>query len=149
MKLNSLLIAAILVAVAPAAASADDLTASNKKLVTDFMTLGFAQHHIREAFMRYVAPGYIQHSPVVATDGRDAAIAVLAAAVDKNPGYKYEIRHVIADGNMVVVHAWAQFPGSRPRALVDILRVENGMVAEHWDIAQEIPEKSINPHAFF
>jgi predicted SnoaL-like aldol condensation-catalyzing enzyme len=32
---------------------------------------------------------------------------------------------------------------------MDIFRIENGKIAEHWDVIQEVPEKSANPHPMF
>jgi predicted SnoaL-like aldol condensation-catalyzing enzyme len=40
-------------------------------------------------------------------------------------------------------------PEDRGAAVVDILRVENGMIVEHWDVIQAIPATSANPHPMF
>jgi len=125
-----------------------ELTRRNRALVTDFVTLALANHHIRDAFMRYVAPHYIQHSPIV-PDGRDNAIAVLSRSIDANPGFTYELQRVIADGDIVAAHARAQFPGHNPRAIVDIFRIEDGLIVEHWDIVQEVLASAANPRSMF
>jgi predicted SnoaL-like aldol condensation-catalyzing enzyme len=40
-------------------------------------------------------------------------------------------------------------PGDRGNAVVDIFRIENGRIAEHWDVAQPVPEQSANHNGMF
>lgn len=148
MKLRALMIAAALAASAPALAHAAT-PAENKKIVTDFFTMGFTQKHIRQAFMTYVDPGYIQHNPI-AQDGRDNAIAALEPFLNNAPDYSYEVKQVLADGDLVAVHGWSHNgPTDRGSAIVDIVRLKDGKIVEHWDVIQAIPEKSANAHPMF
>ncbi len=131
----------------PAQAAACKLTP--KQVVTRFMTQFYIQKDVRGAFEAWVDPGYIQHNPMAAT-GRDAAIGFLEPFFKANPGIKYEIRRVIADGNLVAVHSWGRFSESdRGVAVVDILRVERCRVMEHWDVVQPVPEKAANANGMF
>ena len=130
-------------------AHADECRLKPKEVVTKFMTEFYLEKRVREAFETWVEPGYIQHNPLAST-GRDAAIAFLEPFFPGHPDAVYSIKRVIADGNLVAVHSHARFaPGERGLAVVDILRVEHCRIAEHWDVAQPVPEKSANSNGMF
>ena len=122
---------------------------SNRQIVTRFIDLFYRQGRVREAFMTYVAPDYIQHNPI-ARDGRDAAIAALEPFFASQPNAIREVQRVIVDGNLAAVHVrLRRSPQDRGFAVVDILRLENGMIVEHWDVIQPVPEHSNNAHPMF
>jgi predicted SnoaL-like aldol condensation-catalyzing enzyme len=130
-------------------AHADECHLTPKEVVTQFMTEFYVQKQVRKAFETWVEPGYIQHNPLAST-GRDAAIAFLEPFFQGHPDAVYSIKRIIADGNLVAVHSHAKFAaGDRGLAVVDILRVEHCKVAEHWDVAQPVPEKSVNSNGMF
>lgn len=142
-----ILCAALLVGGGPASAAKCKLTP--KQVVTNFMTKLYLDKKPREAFERWVDAGYIQHNPMAAT-GRDAAIAFLEPFMAANPGTVYSIKRIIADGNLVAVHAHGKFSAEdRGIAVVDILRVQGCKVMEHWDVVQPVPEKSANENGMF
>jgi predicted SnoaL-like aldol condensation-catalyzing enzyme len=124
-------------------------TVRNREIVTRFVNLFYTQGRVREAFMTYVAPGYIQHNPV-ARDGRDSAIAALEPFFASQPNALREVQRIIVDGNLAAVHVrLRQNPQDRGFAVIDILRLENGMIVEHWDVIQAVPEQSANAHPMF
>lgn len=130
-------------------ATADAMLEANKKLVVDFYNMIFIDHKVAEAFKLYSIPGYIQHNPNAAT-GAEPAIKFLAGRFQKFPKAKNVIKRVIAEGNMVAVHVHSTLDEKdRGRAIVDIFRVENGKVVEHWDVIQAIPEKAANSNGMF
>jgi predicted SnoaL-like aldol condensation-catalyzing enzyme len=145
--LTATLTATLTVATAPA--YADECRMTPKEVVTKFMDEFYTQKKVREAFETWVEPGYIQHNPMAKT-GRDAAIAFLEPFFQSHPDASYSIKRIIADGNLVAVHSHAVFtPGERGLAIVDILRVDHCKIAEHWDVAQPVPEKSANSNGMF
>ncbi|MXP27013.1 polyketide cyclase [Altererythrobacter indicus] len=154
----SLLIGAIACAIAPMASAhaAEDgeapsrhCTLSARQVVENFIPLFYEQKDARTAFMRWVAPDYIQHNPGAAS-GRQAAIDFLQPFFDANPGIEYTVHRVIASDGLVVVHNEARFaPDAPPSAVVDIFRVENCKIVEHWDVVQQMPEKSMNDNGMF
>jgi predicted SnoaL-like aldol condensation-catalyzing enzyme len=120
-----------------------------KQVATRFMTTLYVEKKVRLAFETWVEPGYIQHNPL-AQSGRDAAIAFLEPFFAQHPDINYSIKRIIADGNLVAVHSHGRFSADdRGIAVVDILRVEGCKVAEHWDVVQAVPEKSVNSNGMF
>jgi len=120
-----------------------------KTVATRFMTTFYIDKQVRKAFETWVDPGYIQHNPMAAT-GRDAAIAFLEPFFASNPNVTYSIKRIIADGNLVAVHAHGKFaPDDRGVAVVDILRIKGCRVMEHWDVVQPVPEKMANTNGMF
>ena len=134
---------------AAALAQAEECRLTPKEVVTQFMTKFYVDKQVREAFETWVEPGYIQHNPLAKT-GRDAANAFLEPYFQSHPDANYSIKQIIADGNLVAVHSHAKFSADdRGLAVVDILRVDHCKIAEHWDVAQPVPEKSANSNGMF
>ena len=134
---------------AAALANAEECRLTPKEVVSAFMTKFYLEKKVREAFETWVEPDYIQHNPLAKT-GRDAAIAFLEPFFQSHPDASYSIKRIIADGNLVAVHSHAKFTADdRGLAVVDILRVDNCKIAEHWDVAQPVPEKSANTNGMF
>jgi predicted SnoaL-like aldol condensation-catalyzing enzyme len=139
-----LLLAAALVTFAPAAFAADaQQMEANKKAVVEFYDLAINKKDF-EAASKFLGPRYVQHNPRAA-DGPEGLKAFLAFLREKFPDYHSEIKRVFADGDYVIVHVHnVPTPGSRGNAIIDIFKLENGKVVEHWDVRQEIPEQSAN-----
>jgi predicted SnoaL-like aldol condensation-catalyzing enzyme len=144
-----LLLAAALVMFAPAAYAADaQQMEANKKAVVEFYDLAINKKDF-EAASKFLGPRYVQHNPRAA-DGPEGLKAFLAFLREKFPDYHSEIKRVFADGDYVIVHVHnVPTPGSRGNAIIDIFKLENGKVVEHWDVRQEIPEQSANSNTMF
>jgi predicted SnoaL-like aldol condensation-catalyzing enzyme len=122
-------------------------TAANRKLVVDFYRTVFIEKRVVEGFERFVAPQYIQHNPLLAT-GREAAVKFLASRVTRES--ITDIKRVIAEGELVVLHVHSRTNlNDRGRAVIDIFRVADGKIVEHWDVIQPVPEKSANANTMF
>lgn len=121
---------------------------ANKKAVVAFYQKGINDKDF-DAAAKYLGPKYIQHNPG-AKDGVDGFKAFVAFLKDKFPGYKSEIKRVFADGDYVILHVHnIREPGTRGRAIMDIFRLENGKIVEHWDVAQDIPETMAHNNGMF
>jgi len=121
---------------------------ANKKNVVEFYEKALNQKDFDGA-SRYLGPRYTQHNPVAA-DGPEGLKVFIQFLRDKFPNSRSEIKRVFADGDYVIVHVHAiREPGTRGRAIIDIFKLENGKVVEHWDVAQDVPEKAANPNGMF
>jgi predicted SnoaL-like aldol condensation-catalyzing enzyme len=121
---------------------------SNKKAVLEFYDKALNQKDF-DAASRYFGPHYIQHNPG-APDGIDGFKAFIAMRKEKFPNARSEIKRAFADGDYVILHVHAvREPGERGSAIVDIFRLENGKIVEHWDVVQPIPEKTVNSNGMF
>jgi len=139
----------ILLAAMPSAhaASPEELE-SNKKTVRAFEDAALNQKDF-EAASKYLGPRYTQHNPAAA-DGPEGLKAYIAFLKEKFPNNHSEIKHIFADGDYVIVHDHAvREPGTRGNAIVNIYKLENGKVVEHWDVIQPIPEKAANDNGMF
>lgn len=123
----------------PAAVSAEATEEANKAVVIAFYNAALNEKDWEKA-SKFIGPRYVQHNQA-AVDGREgikAHIENLKANFPLNHG---EIKRAIADGDLVALHVHVKrSPDVLGFAVVDIFRVENGKVVEHWDVVQRIPE---------
>jgi predicted SnoaL-like aldol condensation-catalyzing enzyme len=120
--------------------------ALNKKMIADFYQALFGDKN-QAVIDQYVADTYIQHNPSL-PDGREALKKGVAVWFKGQPKDTVDVRHLGADGNFVYIHTKSKM-GNKTYSILDIFRLENGKIAEHWDIMQEVPAKSANAHPMF
>lgn len=121
----------------------------NIDLVTSFYSEVFVEHKTNDAALKYLEPSYIQHNPNVPT-GRKAFIDFFIPFFEKNPSARSEIKRIIASNDLVMVHVHSKMnPLDRGRAIIDIFRVKDDRIVEHWDVIQAIPENSANDNGIF
>ena len=127
----------------------DAVLERNKQFVAEFYDLIINQKDYARA-KKYMGPRYKQHNPLVKDhpDGLREFIEFLKANA---PEAHSEIIRSFAEGNYVILHVHSlRQPNTRGRAIIEIFRLdENGLVDEHWDVIQEIPETSANPNGMF
>ncbi|AKP87603.1 MULTISPECIES: nuclear transport factor 2 family protein [Achromobacter] len=148
MKFKSLALCLLLAAscVAPVQAAAPQ---SNKDIVLAFFRMMFQDREIDEAVRLYVGKNYIQHNPYM-RDGVEPMVDFFPHYFEQHPQATVDIKRVIAEGDLVMIHnLWRESPEDRGQAVVDIFRVENGKIVEHWDVSQEIPENPANKNGMF
>lgn len=98
---------------------------------------------------RYISSDYIQHNQSVAP-GRDSLKAFLDWARGENPDSTHDIKRAFVDGDHVIVHYHVRrWPGDLGWAVCDIFRIEDGMIAEHWDVLQDVKPDGPNPNSPF
>ena len=120
----------------------------NKKAVVEFYEKAINQKDF-EAASKFFGPRYTQHNPNAA-DGPEGLKAFLEFLKEKFPASRSEIKRVFTDGDFVILHVHAvRDPGTRGSAIIDIFKLENGKIVEHWDVVQPIPEKAANSNGMF
>jgi predicted SnoaL-like aldol condensation-catalyzing enzyme len=127
----------------------DHQSENNKNIVQSWSELAFNQRKPEEAVAKYLGPHYRQHNPGAADDP-EAFIGYVKWFARTYPDFRMESKRIIAEGDYVVLHSHViREPNDRGMAVVDIFRFENGKIVEHWDVVQEIPEKSANDNTMF
>ena len=122
------------------------LAEANKALVSKVMTAVFI-HRDSSVVEQHFLVGYVQHNPLI-PNGRDAIPALIAALP---PEFKYEAGMIVAEGDLVMIHGRYTGWAPKPMIAVDIFRVADGKLAEHWDVMQEeVPStKTANGNGMF
>jgi len=83
---------------------------------------------------RYWSPNYIQHSAHIAP-GREGLFNLIKSIP---PTLKYEPGTIVAEGDFVIVHGrFSGFGASVNWIAADIVRTQNGILVEHWDVIQD------------
>jgi len=131
-----------------AALAASAQEEANRAAVLAFYEKGLNQKDA-DAALAYVGDRYVQHNPN-APDGPDGFRKFIGFLREKFPSSHSEIKRSFVDGDFVILHVHSvREPGSRGRAIVDIFKLENGKIVEHWDVVQDIPENPANNNTMF
>ncbi len=122
------------------------MSESNKALVIEVLQSVFVRRDTSIVETRF-AKDYVQHNPLI-PNGRDA-IPPMVAALPAD--FRYEMGMVVAQGDLVMAHGRYIGWGPKPLVAVDIFRVVDGKLVEHWDVMQEeVPASaSANGNAMF
>ena len=115
----------------------------NAEIVTDFVQHLMNDHdfdYIRKQFGNHP---YKQHNQSM-IDGLDGVLQVVSEFAKRYPDYVYDVKHMYVDGPYVTLHSHAtnnkKHRGNPQKGLniMDIWKVENGKITEHWDAVQPI-----------
>jgi predicted SnoaL-like aldol condensation-catalyzing enzyme len=122
---------------------------TNREIVEHFLDMINTQGRVREAFERHVHESYVQHNPT-AGNGREDAIALIEGLVAA-PGFHASVKRIVADGDLVAVHMHVRFSEAENSgmAVMDMFRLENGKIVEHWDVIQEVPAETVSGNSMF
>lgn len=149
--LKSLVIASLLFIAAPAhAESARDIKQeeANHKLVVDFYNQVFNEHDVLGG-AKVLVDDYIQHNPHV-PNGKAPFVEYFVAHFKNNPQAKSRIVRSAAYDDLVYLHVHStDNPDDLGQAVIDILRVKDGKIVEHWDVIQDVPAKTASGNSMF
>nr|WP_050626123.1 nuclear transport factor 2 family protein [Bradyrhizobium viridifuturi] len=130
------------------AATSEAQQEANRKAVLAFYDKGLNLKDA-DAALAYVGNRYVQHNPGAA-DGPEGFRKFIGFLREKFPNSHSEIKRSFVDGDYVILHVHAvREPGTRGNAIVDIFKLEDGKIVEHWDVVQPIPENPANNNTMF
>lgn len=133
---------------AAASAAGEPRQTANQRTVLAFYEAGLNRKDF-DAAAQYLGPTYTQHNPTAAdgVDGFRQFVEYLRAHL---PQRHSTIVRSFADGDFVILHVHAQDgPDDRGKAIVDIFRLAQGKIVEHWDVIQPVPDKAANSNGMF
>ena len=120
----------------------EQIEEANKQIAGTFLNLAFNEGNLNAALEEYVDENYIQHNPLIA----DGIEPIRQAFESGNiPTLCYDIQHIFAQNDLVVVHSKVTSSGGGS-AVVDLLRIRDGKLVEHWDVVQPVLPDSEMPH---
>lgn len=130
----------------PTGATDADKTEINRKLVADFLVDVMQGKRPEKTPEYFDGDKYIQHNTGIA-DGLSGLGAALEALGKTGVAMIYDKTHMIlAQGDMVLAVSEGSF-GGKPTSYYDLWRVENGKIAEHWDVMETIADESDRKNA--
>lgn len=110
---------------------------TNKEVIRAMYDEFFNGHDVSAA-EKYVREDYIQHNPGVG-QGRTALMEGFAAKFKEEPTFHLEIKMIIEEDDMVAVYLKNVDPEGNTKArVVDIYRMQDGKLAEHWDVLMPV-----------
>lgn len=120
---------------------------SNSQIISDYLDIVFNQKDLAKA-ESYWAGDMIQHNPSM-PNGLDVLRGFIQSDAAKDMAYECGL--IMEQGDYVMVHGRYSNWAGKTMIAVDIFRLENGKVVEHWDVMQEdVPaDKSVNGNAMF
>ncbi|MEO3876305.1 nuclear transport factor 2 family protein [Nonomuraea sp. B12E4] len=113
------------------------------RLVRDYFELVWNQGRT-ELADRFLSAGLIQHNPGL-PDGRRPLAAFIDEMRAELPQARFEIRRMAVDGDLVFTHSlFTAHPGHSGIAVVDVFRIADDLIAEHWDLREDVPESTVS-----
>src|SRR5688500_7485234 len=119
----------------------------NKQITTTAYQRIFGDLDIT-AVDEYMSDDFIQHNPTIA-EGPDGVKELVQMLTSQGvPKQKIMFKHVVAEGDIVFLHSRYVMAGKECR-FIDIYRIENGKLAEHWDAMMQMPDETANNNPMF
>ncbi|MCI9845536.1 MULTISPECIES: ester cyclase [Flavobacterium] len=96
----------------------------------------------------YVSKNFVQHNPTI-SDGQEGVKSLVEMLISQGvPKQKIDFKHIVVDDDIVILHSRYEMSGKEWR-FIDIYRIENGKLAEHWDAMMQMPDNRANSNPLF
>lgn len=120
----------------------------NRKLVLDFYQAVIIGRQF-DRWPEFLHPNYIQHKPIL-EDGPLGVLDFLRRNHERFPQHSVKVLRSFVDGDYVILHVHVLMqPFHQDVAVMDIFRVENGKLVEHWDVDQLVPSQMAHSNGMF
>lgn len=119
----------------------------NKQVAVAFYKLAINDKDV-DAALAFAGPYYKQHNPM-APDGREGLRKFVEQLRATKPTMKVDVRQAFVDGDFVILNVHVTRDGEPNLAIAEIFRLEDGLVVEHWDRIQPIPDEANNENTMF
>ncbi len=117
--------------------------ADNVRVVVDFFQKLMNEHDFEHTLQQHGNSPYVQHNRAIPSE-IPGLVQYVRGVVARYPEYSFDVKRVMADGDLVVLHSHATFHArhrgdeSKGFIITDTFRLEGGRLAEHWDAIQPI-----------
>lgn len=120
------------------------MTTANKTIVQRALA-GLIETGDVDALARFLRDDFVHHRPGSTTSTKQGWLAAVRTALVPLAGMQVEIHQVLADGDRVVVHSRRWLPDGGPEiVVVDIWRLDDGLIAEGWEIIEPVAQVAVN-----
>ncbi|MFG2074752.1 nuclear transport factor 2 family protein [Nonomuraea maritima] len=116
----------------------------NKSIVQQALTALVATGDV-DALAPLLRDDFVHHRPDSTSTSKAEWLAAVRAALVPLAGMHVEIQHLLADGDHVVMHSRRRLPGGTAEiAVVDVWRLDDGLIAEAWEIIEPVSRAAAN-----
>jgi predicted SnoaL-like aldol condensation-catalyzing enzyme len=120
------------------------MTTENKSIVQRALA-GLLQTRDVGALAPFLSEDFVHHRPDSTTSTKAEWLAAVGAALVPLAGMQVEIHQLLADGDHVVMYSRRRLPDAGPEiAVVDIWRIDDGLIAEAWEIIEPVARAAAN-----
>lgn len=115
----------------------------NREVVREFYDLAFQQRRPNDAAARCVAASPTSFTQPRSLASPQAYVAAVVGWIDTMPRLKVEVVRLVCEGEYVVVQSnLVPAPGLQAMLVMDLFRLRDGKIVEHWDALQQVREPS-------
>ncbi|WP_433384055.1 nuclear transport factor 2 family protein [Actinoplanes sp. CA-142083] len=120
------------------------MTLENKSLVQRALA-GLIETGDVDTLAPFLSDDFVHHRPDSSTSTKMEWLGAVHAALTPLAGMQVEIHQLLADGDHVVMYSRRRLPGDGPAiAVVDIWRIDDGLIAEGWEIIEPLSQVAAN-----
>ncbi|GIJ11026.1 nuclear transport factor 2 family protein [Micromonospora andamanensis] len=120
------------------------MTTENKIIVQRALA-GLIETGDVDGLARVLSDDFVHHRPGAITSTKGEWLAAVRAALVSLAGMQVEIHQILSDGDHVIVYSRRWLPDGGPEiAVVDIWRIDDGLIAEGWEIIEPVAQVAAN-----
>lgn len=121
---------------------------ANKKIATEFFYTFYNDKDMVKA-RKMMQPDFINHHPHSGKGAEETIQAVHKHLFSKYPKFSVSIKRIAAEGDLVWIQCFTRNDEhDHGKMSMDIWRIKDGKIAEHWDIIQDIPQ-DVEPSSMY